>query len=47
MVFLTADSSRSVCTTALTVKILCLDEMEVPYIFLIDPTSYVKIMSEK
>lgn len=47
MVFLTAGSSRSVCTTVLTVKVLYLDEKEVPYTFPIDPTSYVKIMGEK
>lgn len=44
MVFLTADSSRTICATVLTIRVLCLDEVKVAYIFPTDPTSYVKIM---
>lgn len=47
MVFLTADSSRSVCSTLLTIKVLRLDEIEVAYTFPTDLASYINIMDEK
>lgn len=47
MVFLTADSSRSVCSTVLTIKVLRLDEIEVAYTFPTDLASYINIMDEK
>lgn len=47
MVFLKADCSRSICVTVLTIKVLCLDEVEEAYTFPTNPTSYVKIMDEK
>jgi hypothetical protein len=47
MVFLTGDSSKSICTTALTIKVLCLDEVEVAYTFSTYPNIYIETMDYK